>query len=73
MAKQTKEKEAAGEAPVVEVTSEVPATTLWDGMTPIEYDDLVKAKVLVKDANGNQYYLEPTNRSGVFVLRVLPK
>ncbi|MBI5942874.1 MAG: hypothetical protein HY864_00780 [Chloroflexi bacterium] len=61
--------------PVEVVIAEEPvsAPSLWDGVTPILYEDLAQAKVLVKDKDGNLYYLEPANRSGIFVLRVLPQ
>lgn len=61
------------ETPVVVAIDEpASAPSFWEGATPILYEDLIQAKALVKDKDGNLYYLEPSNRAGIFVLRVIP-
>lgn len=48
-----------------------PAST--DEVEMVKFENLAQAKVQVVDKDGNRMYLEPSFRSGMYVLRVMPK
>ena len=58
--------------PVAELSAEDRAEALgFEGVIP--YEALRTSKVGVKDEQGNLFYLDPSFRSGEFILRVVPK